>query len=177
MELQNILLNKLIDAKEVSFDKVKESFGNENNLNNKHGKLVVEVLEATNKNLRKWVEAKIPKEVLLKILILRHQHGELEISSSNGSTIEEAINKIMSFGKEYEKKCPNCVRILSKYKKKIHGHIYLATEKPNNLYGYPKTKYRKGSLIFLDGLHRLLAAAYQIKENNYKPIKCFVAFK
>ena len=137
----------------------------------------MEVLEATNNNLGKWVEANIPKEILLKVLILRHQHGEIEISSSNGSTIEETIDRIISLGKEYEEKCPDCVSILKRYKKKIHGHIYLSSEKPNDLYGYPKAKYRKGSLVFLDGLHRLLAAAYQIKENTYKPIKCFVAFK
>ena len=171
------MLNDIISSKEVSFEKVKESFGNENDLNTKHGRLVMEVLEATNKHLGKWVETKLPKEVLLKTLILRHQHGELEISSLNGSTIEEAINKIISFGKEYKEKCPDCAKILSKYKKKIHGHVYLATEKPNNLYGYPKAKYRKGSPVFLDGLHRLLASAYQIKENKYKPIRCFIAFK
>ncbi|GEM_PF-4115625 len=177
MGSQNLLLKKLIDVKKISFDDVKESFRKENNLNTKHGKLVMEVLEATNKNLGKWIKAKIPKEILLKTLILRHQHGEIEISFSNGSTIKEVIDRIISFGKEYKEKCPECVKILNKYKKKIPGHIYLAAEKPNNLYGYPKAKYRQGSFVFLDGLHRLLAGAYQIREGNYKPIKCFVAFK
>jgi len=172
-----MISKNLIDAKEVPFSKVKKSFEFENDCETKHGKLVMEVLEATNKNLGKWVEAKIPKEVLLNVLILRHQHGEIEISSSEGSTISEVFQRIVKLGEEYKMKCSGCVKIIDKYKKRITGHLYLSSEKPCDLYGYPKARYRKGSLIFLDGIHRLLAGAYQIKDSKYKPVKCFIAFR
>ncbi len=177
MKLKNPLLKELIAPKEVLFEKVITSFGKENDVNSKHGRLVMEVLEATNKNLKFWVEARLPSDVLLNTIIARHQHGELEISPSQGSTVKEAFEKILSYGENYSKKCSNCVKIINSFKKKIPGHIYLAAEKPNNLYGYPRFKYYKDRLVFLDGLHRMLAASYQISENKYTPIKCFVAFK
>ena len=177
MKFDDLLVTQLVNPKKVSFKVVKKAFGKENDLDTKHGRLVTEVLEATNKNLGTWVEAKLPKEVLLKTIIAWHRHGELEISPPKGSTVQEAFKKILKYGKNYDKKCPDCISLINSFRKKIPGHIYLAAEKPNDLYGYPRFKYKKGSLVFLEGLHRLLASAFNIQEEKYKPIKCFVAFR
>ena len=168
-------MKKLINPKQVSIEKVLKTFYKEHRLERGANKWAVRMLKETDKKFDFWIEAKLPKKILLNTLLPYHFHGEMMLVPKKGATVKETFEKLKKHRENYRKKCSKCIKTIEFFKDKDIGHIYLSMGKPNNLYDYPKMKYHKEHLVHLDGLHRLLAILYHGRINKYSPIKCFVA--
>lgn len=167
----------LINPKPTTFKVVLNTFKKEHNILTGSNPYALLSLNKTNKNFKNWIEAELPKETLLKVLLPHHIHGKKEhilnllnltkkLINKEGATVEEAFKKLNT-SKRY--KCHKTIKYLLKQEPK---HVFLSDGKPNDLPDYKNMKLRKGHLVHIDGFHRLLAALHP---KEYTPVKCFIA--
>lgn len=171
-----LIYEKFIDSKEITFSEVKNIFWQDNKKDAKNSKWPFHLLNQANKQVGKWVIAKIPYELFLNIKLPYHHHGENILVPRKGMRLKEAYSQLKKVEGKYKRTNPLCYSKIQYFSKKKIGTVFLSSVVPAGRDSYGTNLVRK-SLIHIDGLHRLLGEMYKLERKKYKSVECVIAIK
>lgn len=170
----------------ISFPEVLKAFDQEHSVKEGTNDWARKRLEDANKKFGgEWYRIKLSRREALNILLVWHHDTRegLMLISEGGSTVRDVANYWKEIKDDYRKKNKSCYEKIMRFSKDAFSSVFLSV-KPITGYGvaeYEKLKYRNGTLVHLDGLHRLIgwAIAGRFKWFRYyfskKKVGAFVA--
>lgn len=157
--------------KKLIFSEVLAIFDNEHPIGEGTNNWARKMLNnANNKFCGEWYSTQLSRREVLNILLVWHRDGELELISEQGMAVWEVVRRWKEIEDEYKKKNSGCYKKIMKFSRDQFSTVFLAV-KPIKGCGsteHEKLKYQDGSLVHLDGLHRLIAWAIAGKFNLFK---------
>lgn len=140
-------------------------------------------IRVADKELGRWrlVELEL-EEICEKLLLVNHHHPSdgLELIPATGATIPLALETFRSLAAEYAVRNKDCYDHIMGKSKTEFNTIFLSNKPVSTIPEHQTLLYKPGSLIHLDGLHRLIGWAYARKfsdayATNSKKLTAFVA--
>ena len=118
--------------------------------------------EQADKKLRgAWWHAELSGDEALDIQLVGHRHGGIELIPPHGMTVREAAKRFKEIQKDYMAASRECHDRLVRFGHDAFTPVLLSVEPPTGfgVIEYERLRLRNGSLVHLDGLHRLIAWA------------------
>jgi hypothetical protein len=150
--------------RKVEISEVLSSFDKEHQASDGTNSWARTMIENANHKFNgEWHLAELSRREVLRVLLVWHCDPEdgLELIPKEGMSVEEVTEHLRKIEDEYRKRNSDCYEKIKKFSKNNFSTLFLSIE-PIKGYGvqqYDDLQYRKGSLVHLDGLHRLIAWA------------------
>lgn len=182
----------------LTWDEVRQSFINENNLNivnemspeekkrAQSNRWALDLLEKVNNNFFGWINIRLDIDKAKKIILLPyHTHGkgerpEIALIPKEGMLLGELADKLRyeSEVERFRRRLPECFRSVTFFNRQSNfGMLYLCAGIPDpEDITYKHLRYRPGNLIHIDGLHRLMGMVYPVERRDVV-LNCYVAVR
>lgn len=167
---------KLRDIKKTDFESVLERYLKENWEGNNHWE--IQNLKRANEKFGSWIEAKIAREEVGKIVVPYYKYGGAAITPEGGALLMDSYKNFNANREYYERENQQFCQRIENQKKIISktNHVktlYLSQEPLFTGLSYAGLKKFKGQITHLDGFHRLMA--FMELENKPEFIESYIA--
>ncbi len=174
--MQNLFEKYKIIEKELPWAKVKRDFLKYHDISERKNHWTFEVIKKANKEYSKWIHLQLTFDDAKDIILPWHNHkgSKIDLIPKTGLSLYETYLNLKKNETEFIKRVPACIEKIKSFQNKPTGIIFLVMGTLRvDVYNYLDIK--DGSLVHLDGLHRLLSLFYPIERAD-SVIDCYAAY-